>query len=81
MTFMQPDAVAVVFAVASHGIVGEVALSDLKVGIYYDLREKENKTGCIIIIKLHQNMSKVSLQSNHDNIFLLVNRNPGGFSE
>lgn len=41
MTFMQPDTVAVVFAVASHRVVGEVTLSHLKVGVYNDLTEKK----------------------------------------
>lgn len=41
MTFMQPDTVAIVFAVTPHSVVGEVTLSYLKVGVYYDLRKRK----------------------------------------
>jgi len=41
MTFMQPDTVAIVFAVASHCVVGEVTLSYLKVGVYNDLTKRK----------------------------------------
>ena len=35
---VQPDAVAVVFTITPHGVVGEVALRHLEVGVDYDLR-------------------------------------------
>lgn len=35
---MQPDSMAVILAVASHGVVGEVALCHLIVGIDHNLQ-------------------------------------------
>lgn len=40
---MQPDSMAVVLAVALHGVVGEVALCHLVVGIDDDLRGPHNR--------------------------------------
>lgn len=37
VTVVQPDAMAVVFTVTLHGVVGEVALRHLEVWIYNDL--------------------------------------------
>jgi len=47
MAIMDPDPVAVIFAVTFHGIVCEITLSNLIVRIYNNLGEKagKNKSG------------------------------------
>uniref|UniRef100_A0A0E9W0J6 Uncharacterized protein n=1 Tax=Anguilla anguilla TaxID=7936 RepID=A0A0E9W0J6_ANGAN len=37
MAFVQPNTMAIIFAVAFHGIVGEVTLRYFKVGVYLPL--------------------------------------------
>lgn len=44
MAIMDPDPVAVIFAVTFHGIVCEITLSNLIVGIYDNLEKKQAKT-------------------------------------
>lgn len=38
VTVMEPDSMSVIFAVAFHGVVGEVALCDLVVWIDHNLK-------------------------------------------
>lgn len=44
MAVVKPDPVAVVFAVAFHGVIGEVTLCHFKVGIDHNLKGFERQT-------------------------------------
>lgn len=56
MTLMQPDVVAVVFAVAPHGVVGKVTLSYHEVGVYYDLSDRKTKI-LLLVLRNRQHIS------------------------
>lgn len=44
MTVVKPDPVAIIFAVAFHGIICVVTLRHLKIRIYHNLKHQKYKT-------------------------------------
>lgn len=65
VTVMEPDSISVVFAVAFHGVVGEVALSHFKIWIDHNLHDVVSRSDVCDVDPLAVDVVTVQIPAAH----------------